>query len=232
MLWAPKQSIERQEHKGCIVLTFFHDTLILLACSGLCSQTFYGHMNSCNAGVFNLMGNTLASTDADGVLKLWDTRMVGDENLCSAWTFRGAHETFPRVNVEMGIGLHPDAVAIPILVQAHALRILARWEECFAYQGSQPCNGSVAVHLLCEGPCTATHPMFMHPLLLACECTSKKTGEYKWPDWGRDSTKDHAHMAQEHARMLIPIMLRQLWGSLTMTWHPSCSCLKRETHYY
>jgi WD40 repeat protein len=45
-------------------------------CSGLCSQTFYGHMNSCNAAVFNLTGTMLASTDADGMLKLWDTRMV------------------------------------------------------------------------------------------------------------------------------------------------------------
>jgi len=33
-------------------------------------------MNSCNAAVFNLTGTMLASTDADGMLKLWDTRMV------------------------------------------------------------------------------------------------------------------------------------------------------------
>jgi WD40 repeat protein len=46
--------------------------------SGLCTQTFYGHLNSCNAATFNLMGTVLASTDADGMLKLWDTRMVAE----------------------------------------------------------------------------------------------------------------------------------------------------------
>jgi hypothetical protein len=46
--------------------------------SGLCTQTFYGHLNSCNAATFNLMGTVLASTDADGMVKLWDTRMVAE----------------------------------------------------------------------------------------------------------------------------------------------------------
>jgi WD40 repeat protein len=34
--------------------------------SALCTATFYGHHNSCNAAVFNLAGTTVASTDADG----------------------------------------------------------------------------------------------------------------------------------------------------------------------
>lgn len=36
--------------------------------SGLCTQTFYGHHNSCNSVTFNLRGTSLASTDADGVV--------------------------------------------------------------------------------------------------------------------------------------------------------------------
>ncbi len=42
------------------------------------TQTYYGHQNSCNAVCFNITGTTLASTDADGVVKLWDTRMTAE----------------------------------------------------------------------------------------------------------------------------------------------------------
>ncbi len=52
--------------------------VLVLSCSGLCTQTFYGHLNSCNAAAFNLLGTQLASTDADGCVKLWDTRMVAE----------------------------------------------------------------------------------------------------------------------------------------------------------
>jgi len=39
-------------------------------------QTFYGHMNACNSVAFNNRGDCVVSTDADGVVKLWDIRMV------------------------------------------------------------------------------------------------------------------------------------------------------------
>lgn len=42
----------------------------------VCVQTFYGHLNSVNHVAFNLRGDTIASTDADGGLRLWDVRMV------------------------------------------------------------------------------------------------------------------------------------------------------------
>lgn len=41
-------------------------------------QTYYGHQNSCNSVTFNVLGTTLASTDADGMVKLWDTRMTAE----------------------------------------------------------------------------------------------------------------------------------------------------------
>eukprot|EP00198_Chlamydomonas_reinhardtii_P002899 XP_001692235.1 WD-repeat protein of flagellum central pair [Chlamydomonas reinhardtii] len=41
-------------------------------------QTYYGHQNSCNGVSFNILGTQLASTDADGVVKLWDTRMTAE----------------------------------------------------------------------------------------------------------------------------------------------------------
>merc|ERR1711934_1170090 len=44
--------------------------------TGLCMQTFYGHMNACNSVAFNNTGDCVMSSDADGVVKLWDVRMV------------------------------------------------------------------------------------------------------------------------------------------------------------
>jgi WD40 repeat protein len=45
-------------------------------CAGMLGQVLYGHLNSCNHAVFNMQGDTIASTDADGIVKLWDVRMV------------------------------------------------------------------------------------------------------------------------------------------------------------
>ena len=46
--------------------------------SGLCVQTFYGHLNACSHVVINNRGDTIASSDADGIVKLWDVRMVAE----------------------------------------------------------------------------------------------------------------------------------------------------------
>jgi WD40 repeat protein len=46
--------------------------------SGLCIQSFYGHTNAVNDVVFSLAGDTIASCDADGHVKVWDVRMVAE----------------------------------------------------------------------------------------------------------------------------------------------------------
>jgi WD40 repeat protein len=46
--------------------------------SGLCTQTFYGHHNAVNHASFSVRGDTLVSSDADGIVKVWDVRMVGE----------------------------------------------------------------------------------------------------------------------------------------------------------
>jgi WD40 repeat protein len=46
--------------------------------SGLSTSTFYGHRNSCNSVCFTHNGSSLVSADADGVVKLWDVRMVAE----------------------------------------------------------------------------------------------------------------------------------------------------------
>jgi WD40 repeat protein len=44
--------------------------------SGLCIQTFYGHDNAVMNAAFCLQGDLVVSGDSDGVVKLWDIRMV------------------------------------------------------------------------------------------------------------------------------------------------------------
>ena len=46
--------------------------------SGLCVQTLYGHSNSCNHLKINNRGDIIVSADADGVVKVWDIRMVAE----------------------------------------------------------------------------------------------------------------------------------------------------------
>ncbi len=47
--------------------------------SGTCIQTFYGHNNAVNGVAFSLAGDTIASCDADGIVKLWDVRRVTEK---------------------------------------------------------------------------------------------------------------------------------------------------------
>jgi WD40 repeat protein len=47
--------------------------------SGTCVQTFYGHNNAVNGVAFSLTGDTIASCDADGIVKLWDVRVVSEK---------------------------------------------------------------------------------------------------------------------------------------------------------
>ena len=46
--------------------------------SGLCAQTFYGHKNACNSIAFKPTGEQVVSTDADGTVRIWDTRKVAE----------------------------------------------------------------------------------------------------------------------------------------------------------
>ena len=44
--------------------------------TGLTVQTFYGHLNAINDTQFSIGGQYVASCDSDGVVKVWDIRMV------------------------------------------------------------------------------------------------------------------------------------------------------------
>ena len=48
--------------------------------SGLCAQTLYGHLNSVNHLCFST-DDVIVSCDADGMVKLWDVRMVAGDSL-------------------------------------------------------------------------------------------------------------------------------------------------------
>jgi len=47
--------------------------------TGLCTQTFYGHLNSVNHVTATLRGDLLASCDSDGMVKVWDIRMIKEK---------------------------------------------------------------------------------------------------------------------------------------------------------
>ncbi len=44
--------------------------------TGLTVQTFFGHLNAVNDACFSIGGQYVASCDSDGILKVWDIRMV------------------------------------------------------------------------------------------------------------------------------------------------------------
>jgi len=44
--------------------------------TGLTVQTFYGHLNTINDANFSIGGQYVATCDSDGIVKLWDIRMV------------------------------------------------------------------------------------------------------------------------------------------------------------
>lgn len=44
--------------------------------TGLTVQTFYGHLNTINDAVFSIGGEYISTCDSDGIVKLWDIRMV------------------------------------------------------------------------------------------------------------------------------------------------------------
>ena len=44
--------------------------------SGLTVQTFYGHLNTINDSVFSIGGQYVSTCDSDGIVKVWDIRMV------------------------------------------------------------------------------------------------------------------------------------------------------------
>jgi WD40 repeat protein len=43
---------------------------------GLCTQTFYGHLHSCNHALFSPQGDMIASCDSYGIVQLWDIRNI------------------------------------------------------------------------------------------------------------------------------------------------------------
>lgn len=62
--------------------------------TGLTIQTFYGHLNSVNDANFSVSGSLICSCDSDGIVKVWDIRMVQEilqmdtgDAICHSATF-------------------------------------------------------------------------------------------------------------------------------------------------
>lgn len=44
--------------------------------TGLTVQTFFGHLNAINDANFSINGQFISTCDSDGIIKVWDIRMV------------------------------------------------------------------------------------------------------------------------------------------------------------
>jgi WD40 repeat protein len=80
--------------------------------TGLCIQTFYGHLNSCNHVAFNLRGDTIASTDADGGVRLWDVRMVQERLQINAGPHAANKVALDRSGTVLAVGSDDHSIKV------------------------------------------------------------------------------------------------------------------------
>lgn len=71
--------------------------------SGLCIQTFYGHLNSVNHVDFSIKGDMLASCDSDGIVKVWDIRMVKGRNQFDAGPYSANSVSIDKSGVILAV---------------------------------------------------------------------------------------------------------------------------------
>lgn len=76
--------------------------------SGLSTSTFYGHRNSCNSVCYTHNASSLVSADADGVVKLWDVRMVAEVLTINCSKYPANKATFDASSLVGGVrqGVH------------------------------------------------------------------------------------------------------------------------------
>jgi len=73
-------SVGWQPHGSGVLVTASGDKTVSLwdSRTGLCVQTLYGHANAVSSASFSAQGDAIVSADADGVVKLWDVRLLGE----------------------------------------------------------------------------------------------------------------------------------------------------------
>lgn len=74
--------------------------------SGLSTSTFYGHRNSCNSVCYTHSASSLVSADADGVVKLWDVRMVAEVLTINCSKYPANKATFDASSLVGGVCVH------------------------------------------------------------------------------------------------------------------------------
>jgi WD40 repeat protein len=74
--------------------------------TSLCVQTFFGHNNAVNDVCFNLVGDKIASCDSDGIVKVWDVRMVKEKQQYDSGPYSANAVDFDASGTIIGIALN------------------------------------------------------------------------------------------------------------------------------
>ena len=107
--------------------------------TGLCIQTFYGHTNACNHATFNLRGDCIASTDADGIVKFWDVRMVSERLSVAVGQYPANKAAFDASCSIVAVGCEDGAIRIVDANEGRVLSSLTGHEDsvhCVAFDAA------------------------------------------------------------------------------------------------
>lgn len=80
--------------------------------TSLCIQTFYGHSNAVNSLSFSLAGDKIASCDSDGIVKVWDVRMVKEKETIDFSEYSANSIAFDPSSNILGCGLDNGEVKL------------------------------------------------------------------------------------------------------------------------
>jgi len=80
--------------------------------TGLCVQTLYGHLNSINKVRFSTSGDSLASCDADGIVKIWDVRNVKESNQFDTGPYSANSVSFDKSGTNLAVASDEGLIKI------------------------------------------------------------------------------------------------------------------------
>lgn len=129
--WDARSGLCSQVRQHCLALSVtlhlsMKETLTLF---GVEWQTFYGHFSSCNHVTFNLRGDTIASTDSDGIVKLWDVRMVAELMTINVGPHPANKSRFDRSGEILAIASDDGSVKCWNLIDAKEVHVLKGHED-------------------------------------------------------------------------------------------------------
>ncbi|CAI9715933.1 sperm-associated antigen 16 protein-like [Octopus vulgaris] len=110
---------------------------------GLCGQTFYGHTAGVNHAVINQKGDTVASCDTQGIVKLWDTRTVAPMITFEAGSFSANKLAFDYTSSVVAIACDDHTVKIYEIASGQLVSLIGHDDavQCVEFE----CSGQYLV---------------------------------------------------------------------------------------